>query len=487
MKLKKIFSKSKLPPGLARLDISGISQDTRQAKSGDLFFVRKREGFDIFALLSGIDGIPAVFAVDIADRKKIEGKINKTPVIYLKDFHRNFCLAADNFYGFDPKDFIFIGITGTKGKTTTAYLIYEFLKKRGEKCALIGTIKYHVGSKTYKAPNTTPDYLSLRKIFKEAKEEKVRYVIMEVSSHSIEQNRIEGLHFFLCLFTNLTREHLDYHKTMSIYFKAKEKLFIGNPGSTAVLNVDDHYGKNIFRRHIKKISFAINNKADFSANNIKLGTKETIFDITHKDQSVKIKTRLLGRHNVLNVLGGATALSGLGFGLKEFSKFIPNFRPVEGRLEQVYPGIFVDYAHTHDSLRKALEALRDIGYEKIICVFGCGGNRDKGKRPLMGKIASTMADFSLVTSDNPRHEDALTICRQIEKGFDKKNYALVVDRKQAIERGVSLQSHHDKCCLLVAGKGHEDCQIIGDEHLPFKDKDVILSALKNLPAEVLKV
>lgn len=458
--------------------VKGISDDTRKTSKGDLFFVRRREDFDIFPLLKTVEDKVVAFVAANIDKDRLADL--KKPLILVKDVQTAFENAVDKFYGFKNKDFTFIGATGTKGKTTTAAFIYDFLISQGLKAALIGTVHYRVANKVYKAANTTPGYLALRQLFSEIKREKTKFVVMEVSSHAIEQKRISGIDFSACVFTNLSHEHLDYHKTMQRYFKAKQKLFIDNKSAIKAVNLDDHYGRLIKRRFKKVISFGLKAKADLMVCDVVLNKSKTQFSFICKKQKYPVATTLLAEHNIYNILAGVTVLSGLGFSLNKLARFIPKFKGVDGRLERVADDVFVDYAHTHVALRKSLQALAKIGYKRIICVFGCGGNRDKAKRPLMGQVACINAQYSIVTTDNPRNEDARQICSQIKKGFKKKNYKVIVDRKKAIKEALKIKKSYNDCCVLVAGKGHEDYQLIKGKKYPFKDKQVIQQIVKKL-------
>ena len=377
------------------------------------------------------------------------------------------------------KNLKIIGITGTNGKTTTAFLIYHLLKEMGRKSSLIGTIKYIIGPKAYKANLTTPGFIELRRLLKKSENAGSRFVVMEVSSHALAQGRVKGLKFSHCVFTNLSRDHLDYHKTIDNYFNTKKKLFFSQGAPFSLINIDDQYGKKIFKKVKRGLSFAITAQADFKAENIILGKRNSCFDLLFSGKSYPIKTRLLGRHNVLNILGAVGLVSSLGFPLSRVVKAVSAFGPVVGRLEPAASDIFIDYAHTPDALDNVLKALREVGYEKIICLFGCGGDRDKGKRRAMGQIAARAADFTFITSDNPRSEEPGKICSQIEKGFKKNNYFIIVDRRKAIREAIKvfLKNKVSKSCLLIAGKGHENYQIIKDKKISFSDKRVVKELL----------
>lgn len=482
MKLKHIFPHLKSNSQLGALEVKGISDDSRFLNKGDLFFVIKRKRFDIFSVLRDIEPKVSVFVGDLSSGKKIKNLIQHKPIILVKDIQKEFFRVADLIYGFKKSGLKIIGVTGTNGKTTTAYLIYHILKEMGKSVSLISTVRYHIGTKTYKGYHTTPDFLTLRKIFKKIKKKNGHFVVMEVSSHAIVQKRIRGIDFLRCVFTNLSRDHLDYHKTIKNYFDVKKKLFLDNKKIFSVINTDDSYGRKIFKMLPHKLSYGIKRAADCRAYNINLDKRGSRFNLVIAGKSYPVTTDLCGRHNILNILAAVGVVFSLRFPLAKVVKSISHFRPVEGRFEPVTDDIFIDYAHTPDALRKVLLSLREVGYKKIICLFGCGGERDKGKRKTMGRIACRYADFSFITSDNPRNEDPLKICRQVKEGFKKRNYSLVVDRREAIKKAIELfyknkiELHKD-ICLLVAGKGHEDYQIIGNQRIPFKDREVIREEL----------
>lgn len=473
MKLKQIFPGLGLKQETCGIEVKGVSDNSRLVKKGDLFFVRPGASFDIFSVLKKIEREVSVFVAAEKDSRKIAACNLKKPVVFLKNINEQFYKTVDLFYGIDKKHFKFIGITGTKGKTTTAFLTQYLLSSLKQKASLIGTIKYIVGNKTYQATHTTPDLLSLRKIFSEASTSKKGYVVMEVSSHSIDQDRIRGIDFSRCVFTNLSREHLDYHKTMRNYFLAKKSFFRKNINAVSIINKDDACAKELMRGLKKVITYGVRSNADFKARDLVVDKNGIKFELLHKGKYFKVESSLLGKHNVYNVLAAIATIFSLGFALNDIIKIVKSFKGVEGRLQEVRRGIFIDYAHSPDSLEKALETLKDIGYNKTICVFGCGGNRDKGKRKVMGHIASRLADFTVITSDNPRNENPYAICRQIESGFGTKKYSLVPDRKKAIAKALKLKGNSGEVCLLVAGKGHENYQIIGDKKISFKDSEVI--------------
>lgn len=473
MELKKIFSYI----GSNKLDIKGLSDDSRLVKDGDAFFVRERKQFDIFSVISEVARKASVVVAEKKNRAKIVPLVRGKPLILVENIQKEFHRAIDIFFGIDNHNFKFIGVTGTNGKTTTTDFIYRFLKYKKEKASLIGTVKYYVGKQIYNADFTTPDYLTLKKMLSQSCVKR-GFVVMEVSSHGIEQGRVEGIDFSSTVFTNLTRDHLDYHGTFAHYFNVKKSFFLNNKRAMACVNVDDRYGKRLLNDVRKSMSYGKSLGADIFATRVILSYDGTVFDLSYGKKTYNVKTPLVGEHNIYNIMAAAGSLLSLGFSFDEIVSFVPFFYGVPGRLEKVVPDVFVDYAHTPDALERVLYALRNIGYKKIICVFGCGGDRDKGKRKTMGAIADRLADFSFITSDNPRSEDPWEICRHIEKGFLRKNYRIDINREKAIYAGLTLQRRYRKSCLLVAGKGHEDYQIIGTKKLHFSDSEIICKALQ---------
>jgi len=486
VRLKELFPKSAVKNESKNIIINGLSDDSRSVSKGDLFFIIERKNFDIYSILKNIEPKVAAFVSDVNSREKIKSLLKYKPVIFVRGIKEHFLKACDLFYGFDKDGFKFIGITGTNGKTTTAYLTYYLLKKLGEKSALISTVKYCTGSFRCKSSYTTPDILTLRKFFQQAAKKEADFVIMEVSSHAIDQERIKGISFSRCVFTNLTHEHLDYHKTMANYFIVKKRLFLNNKSSLAIINTDDVYGKKIFSKLSRRLSYGIKSAAMFRAEDILINKAGSKFILKINKKSYPVKTNLLGKHNILNVLAAITTVYSLGIDIKRIVKAVSSFKTVKGRLERINRDIFVDYAHTPDALERVLFTLKEVGYSKIICVFGCGGDRDKSKRPLMGKIASAQAYFTYITCDNSRSEDPKQICLEIEKGFKAKNYSVVLDRREAIFKAIKLleQNRFDNqgkrnICLLIAGKGHENYQIIGDRKLAFDDSRVVREIIKS--------
>ncbi|MDD5724577.1 MAG: UDP-N-acetylmuramoyl-L-alanyl-D-glutamate--2,6-diaminopimelate ligase [Candidatus Omnitrophica bacterium] len=390
--------------------------------------------------------------------------------------------ASREFYGDPSAKMRIAGITGTNGKTTVSYLIEAIAAGGGYPCGVIGTINYRFKGKKFAAGNTTPGPERVQELLAGMLKDGVKYCAMEVSSHALDQGRVSGVKFRKAIFTNLTQDHLDYHKNLKNYFLAKAKLFRSlSARSTAVINNDDACGRKLKRlTGAGVMTYGIRRDSDVMARDIVFGIAGTEFTLAVPGKALKIRSLLVGRHNIYNLLAAASWGISEGFKLEDIKAVFEKFRKVPGRLEPAGRGnekrIFVDYAHTPDALFNVLGALRPLVQGRLIVVFGCGGERDKLKRPLMGKIATDLADFAIITSDNPRSEDPGMIIRDILKGIRKRNYAVAADRKEAIRKGLLMAGRDD--CLLVAGKGHEDYQVLKNKKLKFSDRKVISECLK---------
>ncbi len=372
----------------------------------------------------------------------------------------------DKMYGNDIKKLKLIGVTGTNGKTTTCFLCHEYLNKHGKKCGYIGTIGFYINDFIRPLSNTTPDVLEIYNMLLECIKENCEYVVMEVSSHSLSYNRLGNLMFDYVVFTNLTEEHLDYHKTMKNYALDKQKLFykLKNNGC-ALINVDDEYSKYFILEHNNNITYGKGN-CDYKINSIKMNSKETSFYLNDN----LYKMNLLGEYNVYNMSVVIILMS------KIFNDFIDVSKlnaPV-GRLETIYDNdrvIMIDYAHTPDAVEKVLNNVKSIASGRIITIIGCGGDRDKYKRPIMGKIASELSDVCIFTSDNPRNENPMNIINDMLEGITKNNVKVEESRREALNMGLHICKKND--ILLVLGKGHENYQIIGNKKYSFNDKKII--------------
>jgi UDP-N-acetylmuramoyl-L-alanyl-D-glutamate--2,6-diaminopimelate ligase len=410
-----------------------------------------------------------------------------------------------NFYGHPAEKLKIIGITGTNGKTTTSFLCESILRHVGRSSALIGTIEYHVPVKasagqsvSYRvlpAPHTTPEALELNQVFAEALAAGATHAVMEVSSHALVQERVWGVPYEVAVFTNLTRDHLDYHKSMDSYFEAKSILFLGcgtRPPRASVINADDEYGQSLgqSRKTLSQqvILYGIQN-GDFRAINIELQHDGTKFDLVTPSGSIRIETALIGGVNVYNILAAAAATFACGCSLKQIAEAIREFKQVPGRFEKVDCGqpftVVVDYAHTDDALRNLTTIARDfarrgLGLGRVITVFGCGGDRDRTKRPLMGEAAGKGSDFVVLTSDNPRSEEPLQIIEDALLGLRQTGtrHEVEPDRRRAIRLALIEAMPGD--IVLIAGKGHEKVQIMREGTYPFDDVQVAREALQQM-------
>lgn len=368
-------------------------------------------------------------------------------------------------------DMKFIGVTGTNGKTTTCYLVYQMLNKLGMKCAYIGTIGFYYPGCERLLNNTTPDTNLLYEMFIEAHDAGCRALVMEVSSHALDMNRIYGIEYDEVAFTNLTQDHLDYHKTLDNYAKAKEILFNKTRGlKIAIINADDPYHER-FMKDNKNITISCKN-GDIVISDIKLSNLETKFTFTYHNKQYDTKINMVGRYNIYNYLTAVLLVVSLGYSVDEVLKL--NVEHPSGRMELIpynTNSIFVDYAHTPDAVLNVLKNAKEYKESRIITIVGCGGDRDRTKRPIMGNIAIKNSDYVIFTSDNPRTEDPELILKDILEGVDGDNYEVIENRKDAINKGMSMLKNKD--ILMILGKGHEDYQIIGHEKIHFSDQEVV--------------
>jgi UDP-N-acetylmuramoyl-L-alanyl-D-glutamate--2,6-diaminopimelate ligase len=380
------------------------------------------------------------------------------------------------------------GITGTNGKTTTAFLMHHILQSAGLKCGLISTV-YNIASDDMRSPSTmtTPGVMELNRLLSQMVNSGKKAAVIEVSSHALEQRRVSGLGLDRALFTNITPEHLDYHKSMKAYLEAKAEIFgLFKAGGLGVVNADDPLVVDAARLSEAPgaVTFGIDSPANVQARNIQLYSGGAEFDIMAEGYGeIHITTHLVGKHNVSNILAASAALISDGIDMKIIGSAIEGFAPVPGRFERIdHSGsfnVFVDYAHTPDALENVLTCLRELTEKKLICVFGCGGDRDRAKRPMMGEIASSIADHVILTSDNPRSEMPNGILRQIEKGvIGRDNYSIIESRREAILAALAMAESGDS--VIIAGKGHENYQIIGDQTLHFDDRETAGQVLREM-------
>lgn len=485
MKLKQIMKGidySIIKENDAAADISKIEYDSRNVNTGDVFFCiegYKTDGHEyaMSAVRSGASAVVCQKDIDISEN---------CTVIKVQDTRKALAQAAANFYGHPAQKMKIIGVTGTNGKTTTTFMIKSILEKAGYKVGLIGTIANYIGKDKIPSHRTTPESLELHKLFKEMTENNVDYCVMEVSSHSLSLKRVYGIKFSQAIFTNLTQDHLDFHKTFENYYNAKLTLFKNSENS--IINMDDQYGRRVFSDiQQNKVTYSLTADSDVLADNISMHSRGIEFDIHYKNTKEKISLNLPGKYNIYNALGSAAACLNEGISLKTVSEGLGSLKCVPGRCEIVSSkynldyDIIIDFAHTPDGLINILKTAREFTSGRLICVFGCGGDRDKTKRPIMGKIGTEMSDIAVITSDNPRSEEPGSIIDDILKGVTGHNYTVVQNRKEAIKKAMSIACKDD--VIVIAGKGHEDYQILKDRTIHFDEREVIDEIVKELRLE----
>jgi len=462
------------------LRILSVDCDSRKVKPGSLFIALQGTKENGARYIQQAIERGASCVIKSYDQK-VDFSSSDACLLEVNDTNSILKSLVTRFYRNPSKDVQCVGITGTNGKTTTTYLIASILRSAQKPCGVIGTINCHFGSKIIKIQNTTPNLLDLCQYLSQMRSDGFNHCAMEVSSHALDQGRVSGIDFKVGIFTNLTQDHLDYHKDMESYFLAKAKLFsMLSETSTAVLNMDDFFGKRLAQMTSARIlTYGIKQRGDVSAAKIQLGIEKTRFVLTVQEDECEIAASLIGIHNIYNILAAAAACRALGIDLEHIREGIENMTCVPGRLEPVDCGqkfsIFVDYAHTDDALKNVLENLRAIKKSKIILVFGCGGDRDKTKRIKMGKVASELADFSIITNDNPRSENPEDIVSKIVAGFTHEHYLIILNRKEAIMRALQMAREGD--VVLIAGKGHENYQILRNEVIDFDDRQVVREIL----------
>lgn len=456
------------------LKIRGISYNSQKVKKNDLFVAIsgfRQDGHKYIrqAIRKGACAI-------VAERN---GDYQAPAKILVPDSRLSLAQLSNRFFNYPSQKLKVIGVTGTNGKTTTTYLIKSILEEAGEKTGLIGTIAYLIDGKKIPATNTTPESLDLQQLFYEMQKEKVKNVVMEVSSHSLALNRVWGIDFDIAVFTNLNREHLDFHKTMKNYRDTKGMLFESLKGKDkfAIINKDDKNWKFFYKKSkVKNLTYSLEDKtADFHPLYYNLGWDGSFIEFKTPSGIQELNLQLLGRFNLYNSLASWAVGYASGLRAETIKEGLEKVKNVSGRIQTVKFGqpfnVIIDYAHTPEAFRMILQAARELTSGKIVIVFGCGGDRDQGKRSVMGKIASEKADFVVLTTDNPRSEDPKRIVKDITAGMKKRNYEIVMDRKKAIQKAVSYLKEDDT--LILAGKGHENYQIIKDKKYHFSDKETV--------------
>lgn len=468
--------------------VTSIATDSRSCQQGALFICLPGESWD------GHDFVEEAVqrgAVAIVSSQKIPQ--TSVPIIHVDDTRVAMAVIACHFYRYPSLNLNLIGITGTNGKTTISYLIEKVLLDAGMRTGMIGTIRTKVGDKSYAVRNTTPDCVELQKTLREMVQDAVDYCVMEVSSHALAMGRVKGCRFRTAVFSNLSQDHLDYHRSMEHYRWSKGLMFsrLGNTYEResgqrqyVVLNADDPASSH-FRAltSMQTVSYGIDNPAQIRATQIRTHARGTAFVVEAFGKKVEFQLKLIGRFNVYNTLAAVATCLLEGIQLEQIRDSLEQVRGIEGRLETIQAGqdftVIVDYAHTPDSMENVLSTISEFVQGRIICVFGCGGNRDRSKRRMMGEIAARYSDYVTLTSDNPRFENPETILDDIEAGLtfmSRDSYVRIPDRKQAIEHAIALARHGD--VVLIAGKGHETVQEINGKRIRFDDRIEALNAIR---------
>ena len=469
-------------------EIKGLTSDSREVKKDYLFVAVKGSSQDGHKYLSDAvhRGACALVVENVAN------VFPNVPIVRVPDTRAALSDLASRFYNYPSKDMNLIGITGTNGKTTTSYILESILKEGGRNVGVIGTINYRYKGKSFDASLTTPESNDLMKILGEMRDAGVTDIILEVSSHSLEQGRVRGLDWSRALFTNFSRDHLDYHLTMEEYFKAKSLLFASlreeEGQAKTIINMDDPKGRELQRiTKASTVSYGLGDNCSVRATDIHSSVEGLHFRMTTPAGDTPITSTLFGQMNVYNILAAAAVAFSLDIDLNTISRGIQRLAFVPGRLQHVENkqglSIFVDYAHSTDALKKVLQTVRQLTKGRLITVFGCGGDRDKGKRPDMGRVAGMYSDYAIITSDNPRGESPEKIADEIEAGMKEsglkrvtfnfslnaKGYEIILDRRKAIHAAVKIANKEGGDIILIAGKGHEQYQITGNGKRYFND------------------
>lgn len=476
---------SKKVSGEVNLAIKKIECDSRRVKAGDLFVAI--EGYTE----DGHKHIHSAVkngAVAVVARKN--GIYKPKAKILVPDTREALALLAGRFYDYPSRKLKMVGITGTNGKTTISYLIRSILQQNRNRVGLIGTIAYWVDDQKSKAVNTTPESLDLERMFSRMLKQGISSVVMEASSHALAMHRVDGIEFDVAIFTNLNHEHLDFHKTMDAYRQAKGLLFrkLKAEGGSGVINMDDPNWRYFSRQTEKEcLTYSLNDpSADFFTTGFTCTPENTLITVATPVGEMKLDFKLIGESNVYNALASVAASFALKIDPQVIKSGLEAITGVAGRMERIQAGqdfnIWIDYAHTPHAFERLLKSARRITKRRLLFLFGCGGDRDREKRPLMGKVAAEYADSIILTEDNPRSEEPETITEHIMAGIEEKNKVeIIIDRKEGIKRALQMARPGDT--LVLAGKGHEEYQVIGDEKIHFSDKETVLEFLSAGDAE----
>ncbi len=463
--------------------VSGIAYDSRAVARGEVFVGLRGQHADgaSFARQAIERGAVAV----VSDQPPPPGI--RVPWAIVENARLALAVLAAEFFHHPSREMKVVGITGTNGKTTTAYVLASIFDAAGITCGVLGTVSYRIGDEVREATRTTPEAPDVQRLLREMVDRGCGACTMEVSSHALSLSRVDGMAFAAGVFTNLTRDHLDFHADMDAYFRAKRRLFEMLPaGAPSLINLDDPRGASLVAAGGTPTTYAISRQADLTTGPLSFSLDGLSFDIRSPRGTMRIESKLVGRPNVYNILAAAATATALGLPLDAIERGVRALDGVPGRFQVVSDAkdevtVVVDYAHTDDALRNLLETARPLARGRLITVFGCGGDRDRTKRPLMGAVAGRLSDLIIVTSDNPRSEDPARIIEEIQRGItndtrrDAGQLLAIVDRAEAIAKAVEVARPDD--LVLVAGKGHEKYQVIGDRTLPFDDVAVAREAL----------
>ena len=469
-------------------EVAGITYDSRRVTPGMVFIAIPGQHVDGHEFI-GTAVERGASAVICERRRLVPGRVTK---IHVGDVREAMACAARSYYQHPSAKLKVIGVTGTNGKTTVAFMIKAVLEAADIKTGLMGTVRYEIGDRVIPAQRTTPESIEVQQMMSQMLKADCQACVREVSSHALDQKRVHGVEFDVGIFTNLTRDHLDYHGTMENYFAAKKKLFSsqahGMKKGTSVINIDDDYGARLAGEGDGvevQLTYGFGEKARLRATKIELNADGSRFVVEAPGRKFAVRLPLIGRHNIYNALAAVGACLALKIDVVKIQAALNALPPVPGRLEMVSAGqpfgVFVDYAHTDDALKNVLTTLREITKGRVLVAFGCGGNRDSGKRAKMGRIAAELADFTLITSDNPRKEDPTKIAAQVEEGYKSVRvdaYEVELDRRRAIQQIIARAKPGDS--VLIAGKGHETYQEFEDTVVPFDDRVHAQEALETL-------
>ena len=463
--------------------ITGVAYDSRLVQAGDVFVAVvgfHADGHD-FAK-DAVDGGAAALVVE----RKIEGVSSEVPQFVASSCREALSRIGDAFYGHPSGELALIGVTGTNGKTTTAFLIDAILRASGRRTGLMGTIHYRVGDEVFEEPRTTSEGPDLQRYLRRMADAGASHAVMEVSSHGLALDRLFGCDFQAAVFTNLTQDHLDFHGDMESYFQAKLKLFKEFSPANSIVNVDDAYGRRIAEEARGRVwTYAAGSGADLGVEDISSSSSGMRFQMLTPAGRVRVETALIGRHNLSNILAASAACLSQGLTPEEVAAGVASLENIPGRFEKVDMGqpflVVVDYAHTEDALARVLEFARPVTEGRILTLMGCGGDRDRNKRPLMAAAALRGSDYVVMTSDNPRTEDPASILREVESGAalapaSGGRWRSILDRREAIRAIIAEAREGD--AVVIAGKGHETYQILGIERTPFDDREEARTALR---------